>query len=71
MKPSRLPAVGKKVTMGEMIGVLGTGGTAETDGERKHLHFDVVKGDRVDIRGYVQTQAELSGWIDPLMIIPE
>lgn len=50
---------------GEEIGVLGVGGTAETDGERKHLHLGFRKGRTTDIRGYVASRSELSLWVDP------
>lgn len=50
---------------GEQIGVLGEGGTTETDGERKHLHFAVLKGESVDLRGYVSTKEELAKWENP------
>ncbi len=50
---------------GGVIGVLGKGYSAETDGERKHLHVSVHKGATLDERGYVSTQAALSGWINP------
>ncbi|MDP1845177.1 MAG: hypothetical protein Q8L09_00330 [Candidatus Moranbacteria bacterium] len=40
---------------------------AETDGERKHLHLGIHKGAGVNILGYVQSKAELSGWLDPCL----
>jgi len=61
---SSLPAVGTAVKKGEQIGVLGTGNSAETDGERHHLHFAIAK--TFDYRGYVQNESELSNWVDPL-----
>lgn len=50
---------------GQKIAVLGTGQSAETDGQRKHLHLGIHKGRTIDIRGYVQNQNELSSWLDP------
>lgn len=58
-------AVDDIVSKGEQIAVLGAGGTTETDGERKHLHFDVLKGDSTDVRGYVQDESSLAAWINP------
>jgi murein DD-endopeptidase MepM/ murein hydrolase activator NlpD len=49
---------------GEKFAVLGRGFTKETGGERKHLHLGIHKGSKLDIRGYVQTESELSDWID-------
>jgi len=59
--------VGDSVTSGEKIAILGTGYSSETDGERKHLHFGLIKGAALDYRGYVQSQSELSAWVDPVI----
>lgn len=56
--------VGDALAKGEEIGILGKAFSAETSSERKHLHLGVHKGSAIDIRGYVQNQSELSGWID-------
>lgn len=66
LDPKSLAPKDKKVTKGEQIGILGEGGTAETDGERKHLHFGIVVKETPDIKGYVQAKEELSGWLNPL-----
>lgn len=66
LRPSSLPEVGQVVHKGEQLGLLGTGYSTETDGERKHLHFAILADNRIDLRGYVQSQSELSGWLDPL-----
>lgn len=67
LDPGALPGVGSKLTAGAVIGRLGEGGTSETDGERKHLHFAMMKDSgRIDLRGYVATKEELINWIDPL-----
>lgn len=58
--------VGSSVTAGEKITVLGTGYTTETDGERKHLHFGLIKGWTINYKGYVPTQSQLSAWDDPV-----
>ena len=54
-----------QVKKGERIAVLGDGQTEETDFERKHLHFAIIK-DKLDLRGYVKTEEELNAWHDPL-----
>lgn len=56
---------GDRLAAGDTFGVLGTGYSRETDGERKHLHLAIYRGGTANIRGYVATSAELSGWIDP------
>ena len=55
--------VGDELKSGEQIAALGEPGI-DTDGERKHLHLGIHKGSQVDIRGYVQNQSELGGWLD-------
>lgn len=55
---------GQNLAAGEQIGMLGTGYSTETNGERKHLHLGIHKGTAINILGYVQNQAELSGWLD-------
>ena len=61
--------VGDKVTAGEMLAVLGEGYSAETDGEREHLHFGMKVGGVADITGYVAKKSELNGWIDPVAFL--
>ena len=68
IRPSSLPKIGTQVTKGEQLAVLGTGYSAETDGERRHLHFAILSNNRLDIKGYVQAKSQLSGWIDPLSL---
>ncbi|MFH0930074.1 MAG: M23 family metallopeptidase [Candidatus Moraniibacteriota bacterium] len=64
----RLASISKKagdtLSAGDEIGILGKAYSSETDGERKHLHLGIHKGSTINIRGYVNTEAELSGWID-------
>ena len=67
IRPSSLPKVGQTVTKGEQLAVLGTGYSSETDGERRHLHFAVLSDNRIDIKGYVLTKSQLSGWIDSVI----
>jgi len=71
IRPGTLPEVGQNFSKGEKIALLGNGNTEETDGERKHLHFAVLSDNRIDLRGYVQRENELAGWIDPLVFYPE
>jgi hypothetical protein len=57
--------VGQALTVGQQLGVLGTGYSQETDGERRHLHLGIHKGTAVNILGYVQQQSALSQWLNP------
>jgi murein DD-endopeptidase MepM/ murein hydrolase activator NlpD len=57
---------GSMLAPGERIGLLGKGHSTETDGVRKHLHLGIHDGSKVDIRGYVQIEAEIGQWLDVL-----
>ena len=58
--------VGQTLIAGDEIGFLGQGFTHETDGRRKHLHFDIHKGTETNVLGYVPKQDDLADWIDPV-----
>ena len=60
-----IPKVGTKVVRGQQLGYLGKGNTKETDFERQHLHFGILKSGRFDLRGYVQSQNDLENWLNP------
>lgn len=62
--------VGDFIAPGQKIGLLGDDKSAQTDGERKHLHFSLHKGSSSNLRGYVDSQAELSAWLDPKNYLP-
>jgi murein DD-endopeptidase MepM/ murein hydrolase activator NlpD len=67
LRQSSTLTTGTTVTRGEKIGVLGTGYSGETDGERRHLHFGLAKTNT--IAGYVSSISALNAtWIDPLTI---
>ncbi len=57
--------IGNYLAPGQKIGLLGNDKSTQTDGERKHLHFSIHNGAATDLRGYVDTSNELSGWLDP------
>ena len=69
----RLSSIGavlnQQIAAGDQLGVLGTGYSSETDGERKHLHLSVHKGTAVELKGYVQSQSVLIAWLDPLTLM--
>lgn len=62
-------AVGERVESGDQIGMLGTGGSSETDGERKHLHLGIHRGAALNILGYVSDRGDLSQWLDPCLFV--
>ncbi|MDP3997399.1 MAG: M23 family metallopeptidase [Candidatus Andersenbacteria bacterium] len=68
LNPSSLPSVGQQISADEQVGLLGTDYTNQTDGERKHLHFSLVKDTAVNLKGYVQNKSALSDWIDPMSL---
>lgn len=53
----------------DMLGVLGAGGSSETDGERKHLHLSIHRGATIIWAGYVSNQTALGDWIDPKTVL--
>ena len=57
--------VDQKVKQGQFLANLGDGESAETDGERKHLHFALYEANVLRLAGYVQTEVELAEWINP------
>lgn len=61
--------VGDDLRSGDVIGILGADKSAETNGERKHLHLGFHKGSNLNILGYVQNKSELSNWIDPCLYV--
>lgn len=67
MRLDSLAEKGKRVLMGEEIGILGSGYSRDTANERKHLHLSVLKGREIDFRGYTSGEEELLKWIDPLI----
>jgi murein DD-endopeptidase MepM/ murein hydrolase activator NlpD len=68
LNPTSLVKSGTKVTKGQNIAILGNAYSTQTDGERKHLHFGILKGSKLDFRGYIQIQSELSLWLDPVSL---
>lgn len=56
---------GDLVTRGQFLANLGDHESAETDGERKHLHFGVYEGSDGRVNGYESTEAGLTKWLDP------
>lgn len=69
LDPNSLIGEKMAVKAGEKIGVLGEAYSEETDGERKHLHLGIIKDvNKPDVRGYVGSEEELEGWIDPLTL---
>lgn len=62
------PELNKKLNRGDQIGILGKGYSTETDGERKHLHLGIHKGNEINLLGYVNSQDLLNNWINPVDI---
>lgn len=57
--------VGDRLKAGDFMAYLGTGYSPETDGERKHLHLGIHKGEVMDMRGYVSQENKLVEWLNP------
>lgn len=54
------------IKKGDFLANLGAENSTMSGGERKHLHLGIIKGEAVDLRGYVQSKNELLGWLNPL-----
>lgn len=61
--------VGDSVKKGDVIAILSPANSPESGYERKHLHLGIIKGEKIDYRGYVPTKKELSNWIDPASVL--
>lgn len=58
--------VGDTVAAGQPIAVLGAPFSAETGGERKHLHFGIHRGAALSLNGHEPSQATLDAqWYNP------
>jgi len=64
-------AVNDEVNTGDEIALLGKTCSTQTDGERKHLHFSIHKGSELNVRGYVSSQNQLAGWLNPKETLSE
>jgi len=69
LRLSSITELNSQLTVGQKIGVLGTGFSQETDYERKHLHLAVHLGGEINFLGYVQDFADLNNWVDPLIYL--
>ncbi len=61
--------INQELKTGEQIGILGQGYSVETDGERKHLHLSIHRGQSVVLLGYVPESAQLKAWLDPMELL--
>lgn len=68
LSPDSLVRKGTVVQKGQQIGIVGKAFSAETDGERKHVHIGIHKGTQVVFAGYVATKDELKNWQDPMTL---
>ena len=68
---NRLLDEGETPDSGEPIGYLADARSTDSDGNRKHLHLGIHKGRSMDMRGYVQTEAEIDQFVDPATVLPK
>jgi hypothetical protein len=55
---------GEYLPSGKEFVILADNASELSGGERKHLHLGIFRGSKIDVRGYVQDESELSKWID-------
>ena len=65
-----LPREDTVVNPGQRIGKLAAARSQWSDGNRKHLHLGIHRGDTLDVRGYVQHADELKEFLDPREVLP-
>ncbi len=65
-----LPKVKTTLRPGDKISVLAPANSHDSDGNRKHLHLGISNGTTIDMRGYVQTEAEMAEFLDPAKVVP-
>lgn len=65
-----LPKVKTTLRPGDKISVLAPANSHDSDGNRKHLHLGISNGKAIDMRGYVQTEAEMAEFLDPAKVVP-
>lgn len=58
-----------QISAGDEVGTLGSAFSEQTDGERKHLHLGIHRGEMVVYAGYVDQESKLSDWIDPCRLV--
>ncbi|MDD5110228.1 MAG: peptidoglycan DD-metalloendopeptidase family protein [Patescibacteria group bacterium] len=71
LKLSSAKAVGSKIKKGETIAILGDANSHDTDGERKHLHFQLWEGTAIRFAGYVATKNGLKDYLDPMQFFEQ
>src|SRR3989344_2411595 len=66
-----LPPKDTEVQAGDTLSILAPAKSHDSDGNRKHLHLGIHRGEASDVRGYVQSEDELTEFIDPKDILPQ
>lgn len=54
----------KEIKKEDFVALLSPAYSPGSGFERKHLHLGIIKGEEIRYQGYVQTEKELSNWID-------
>lgn len=57
------------LSTGQQIGILAPPYSKESDGNRKHLHLGIRRGEVSDFRGYVQDPKEMALFVDPASVL--
>lgn len=69
LEPTRLVTLNAGIKKGDQVGILAPAKSPDSGYTRKHLHLGIHKGPDIDIRGYVQNEAELANFIDPRQVL--
>lgn len=65
-----LPPEATVLQAGDPIGFLAPARSLWSDGNRKHLHLTIHRGEELEFRGYVQQEMELKEFLDPRDVLP-
>lgn len=68
--PAELPKTGVTLSKGQEFAILGENRSAQTDGNRKHLHLGIHRGPQLSVLGYVQKEEDLESYMDPEEVLP-
>lgn len=64
-----LPENGTMLTAGDRLGILAPANSYENGWNRKHLHLAIHRGTQIDVRGYVQREADVQNYLDPQEVL--
>ncbi len=71
LSSASLPEESQEMHSSENIGILADARSHDSGENRKHLHLGIHRGKTLDMRGYVQSENEITEFIDPRSVLPQ